>query len=391
MVNIVFYENIWYSLQLLRYTANAAKMTASENYRLKNKASEGLLEALRKLPMITREPAVLPIPRGDREIGAKIEFGAGGREYLLLVETKRFVYPLDARQAFLQLKHRMESTGRPDKGKQIIPLVAAESISPGGKEFLKSKNFGFFDTGGSLFIPARDIYVYIEKPSPKIFQKSVRNLFTGRRSQVLHALLIRHNEWFSVKDLAQFAEVSLATASQTLSALERFEWLDVKGRGPSKERKLANPGALLDEWQRQTPTASRRQTHRRFYVPSSDPGDIARRLNDICEKLGLEYALTEQSAAQIYAPFLTHVSRLTCRLELDIHMNELYAGLGARAVNEGTNLEVIETHLSGEFLFRERVDTVWLASPVQVYLDLLCSDGRSKEMAEHLRHERIGF
>ena len=55
------------------------------------------------------------------------------------------------------------------------------------------------------------------------------------------------------------------------------------------------------------------------------------------------------------------------------------------------NLAVIETKSAGELLFREQVGGVWLASPVQVYLDLLRGEGRAKEMAEHLRQERIKF
>lgn len=43
------------------------------------------------------------------------------------------------------------------------------------------------------------------------------------------------------------------------------------------------------------------------------------------------------------------------------------------------------------FASREQVRSIWLASPIQVYLDLLGSEGRAKEMAEHLRKERIGF
>jgi len=42
-------------------------------------------------------------------------------------------------------------------------------------------------------------------------------------------------------------------------------------------------------------------------------------------------------------------------------------------------------------LFRQQVGGVWLASPIQVYLDLLRGEGRTKEMAEHLRRERLGF
>ena len=65
--------------------------------------------------------------------------------------------------------------------------------------------------------------------------------------------------------------------------------------------------------------------------------------------------------------------------------------LDARVVNEGANLAVIEAKSPGELLFREKVDGLWLASPIQIYLDLLRGEGRSKEMAEHFRKERIGF
>lgn len=366
-------------------------MATFEGYRLERETVERLLEALRELPDVdAHDPVMQPTDHGDRDIDAEIEFNTGGRSYVLLVEVKKSVYPRDAQQVLWQLDRYM-AAGHTERKKQVVPLLAAESISPGAKDLLKSQNCGFFDTGGSLFIPARGAYVYIERPPPKTLQKSVRGLFRGKRSQVLHALLIRHDEWFGVKELAEFAEVSPATASETLSALERFEWLAVKGQGPSKERRLTDPGALLDEWQKQTLATPRRQEYRRFYVPASDPDAIAHRLADICERLGLDYALTEQSAAQTYAPFLTSVSRVTCRLAFGRHVNELYAEMEARTVNEGANLDVIETRSHGEFLFRERVGPLWLASPVQVYLDLLRSGGRGKEMAEHLRRERIGF
>ncbi len=52
---------------------------------------------------------------------------------------------------------------------------------------------------------------------------------------------------------------------------------------------------------------------------------------------------------------------------------------------------VIEAKPPGDMLFRQRVGGIWLSSPIQVYLDLLRSEGRAKELAEHLRKEKIGF
>jgi hypothetical protein len=37
------------------------------------------------------------------------------------------------------------------------------------------------------------------------------------------------------------------------------------------------------------------------------------------------------------------------------------------------------------------VGGIWLANPIQIYLDLLRGEGRAKEMAEHLRQDKIGF
>lgn len=63
-----------------------------------------------------------------------------------------------------------------------------------------------------------------------------------------------------------------------------------------------------------------------------------------------------------------------------------------RVVSEDPNLAVIEVKSSGDLLFRDRVGGVWLVSPIQVYLELLCGEDRAnKEMAEHLRRQRIVF
>jgi hypothetical protein len=94
----------------------------------------------------------------------------------------------------------------------------------------------------------------------------MRSLFSGRRAQVQHALLVRNRDWFGVTALAQQALVSPATASQVLSELERFDWLVARGQGPAKERHLREPAALLDAWVKQLATI-RPPTLRRYYVP----------------------------------------------------------------------------------------------------------------------------
>ena len=350
------------------------------------------LDALRELPEVHAdldhwEPMG---STGDRGHDAQIDLQVAGKSFILLVEAKKAVYPRDVRQVIWQF--REASHGRPKRqGKEPLSLLVAESISPGAKDLLRSERVGYYDSGGSLYLPAPGAYLYIDKPPPKTLAKSVRSLFSGRRAQVLHALLIQHQDWFGVKELAQRAMVSPATASQVLTELERFDWLVSRGQGPSKERHLREPAALLDAWVKQL-----------AIHPAAEPAPLLRAghegghacwsgLAKSSTRMTSGYAISHEAAAQRYAPFLSSVSQVRARLLIGSSADAAIGDLGARVVNEGANLAIIEAKSPANLLFRERVGGIWLASPVQVYLDLLRGEGRSKEMAEHLRKERIGF
>jgi hypothetical protein len=118
---------------------------------------------------------------------------------------------------------------------------------------------------------------------------------------------------------------------------------------------------------------------------------LAAGLHGMCSSRGIEYAVTHEAAAQHYAPFLSNVSRVRIRLPAGSVAEAGLGELSARPVSEGANLVVIDAKSPGGLLFRQRVDGVWLASPIQTYLDLVRAEGRSKELAEHLRRTRISF
>ena len=348
------------------------------------------VEALNAVPDAEASVLAYEEPYGDARLDAEAEFTVGGKTYTLFIELRKSVYPRDAQQILWSLQ-RLASHANHERRKTVIPVIVADSISPGAKDLLKSESCGFFDKGGSLFIPARGAYIYIDRPPTKSHEKTVGGLFQGKRSQVLHTLLLHAGEWFGVHELAKLAKVSPATTSETLSALEQYEWLDARGKGPSKERKLISPGIVLDAWTKRLMASPRRQKAKLFYIPRSKPNDIMDRISAFCEERGLDHAFTGEIAAQLYAPFLTDVARTNCRLASGSDADALYSALNARPVQEGANFQAIESRETGEFLLKERVQGHWLASPVQVYLDLLQGTGRSKDMAEHLRNEKIGF
>ena len=350
------------------------------------------LQVLRAMPQIRVElerPSALG-SRPDRGYDAEVHLRVAGRAVTLLVEVKKELFPRDARQVLWRLQQL--SVGRLETAppQEVVPMVVTESLSPGAKELLRNEQVGYFDSGGSLFLPAQGIYLYVDKPPPKSLSRTVRSLFSGRRVQVLHSLLMGHGDWFSVTPLATQARVSPATVSQVLAELERFDWLESRGRGPRKERHLREPGALLDAWAKHL-LGIRPPTMRRYYVTGVRPDSLIEKIDHAFAARDVEYALTHEAAGQRYAPFLSRYSQVRCRVLASPAVDLAIGELDARAVDEGFNLAVIETGWPGALLFRERVSGCWLASPIQVYLDLLRSEGRAKEMAAHLRRERIGF
>lgn len=334
-------------------------------------------------PRVVHEPSVAQTGyRPDVTIDLEHE----GNSYRLVIEAKRSLFPRDAREAIWQLRNHLahfDSSSLP-----AVPLLLAESISPGARQLLRDERVGYFDASGSLFIPASGLYLRVDRPASRKQARSLNNLFAGRRAQALHAVWVCKSNWFGVHQIAERAGVSPATASETLIEIERREWVEVRGAGPSKERRLVNPRALLDAWAAYQSSA-RSKAVRHFYVRSTAPPDLQRRIEQASEAHDTPYELTGVTAGQIYAPYLSSVSQVICRIPAKTGMKAMLDSIDARPVRDGWNLGVHEVAPDEELRFRERIDGLWVADPLQTYLDLLQAGGRAKELAQHLRTEKL--
>lgn len=303
----------------------------------------------------------------------------------LVVEARRELFPRDVRQQIWQLRDYLDQM---EGSAEKIPMLIAGAISKGARDILRQEGVGYFDPGGSLFIPASGAYVLIDRPPPKKATRALGSIFQGQRARIVQAIIAAAPDWVSVKDLAEETGVSPATASETLTEMERRDWLDVEGAGPAKMRRLRARGPVLDEWAR---LAADQKPPRiaRYYVPGGEAGDIARRLDQACGDTGAQYAVTAEAAAQAYAPYLSAISQIRCRIQGGRLQSEVLSRLDARPVLEGWNLGVIEEASKRDIAVGERIGGIVYAPPVQVYLDLLQGSGRAREMADHLRSERL--
>lgn len=348
---------------------------------------EGLASAVTEVTgtpsHVVHEPGLgLPGYRPD----ATIDMEHDGSSYRLVIEAKRSLFPRDAREAIWQLKNYLahaELGGLP-----AVPILMAESISPGARQLLRDERIGYFDASGSLFISASGLYVRVDRPPSRKQARTLNNLFAGRRAQALHAVWLCGRSWFGVHQIAERAAVSPATVSETLIGIEKREWVEVRGAGPSKERRLINPRALLDAWTSYQ-TSAKPKAARHFYVRSTTPADLQRHIDHACETHGIPYELAGITAGQIHAPYLSSVSQVICRIPAKVSMNAMLDSVDARPVRDGWNLGVHEVADDDELRFRERIDGFWVSDPLQTYLDLIQSGGRAKELAQHLRAEKL--
>lgn len=348
---------------------------------------DGLVDAIGGLPegqawISGREVAIGPRGRVD----AIVEALVAGRPLQLIVEAKREAFPRDVRETVWQLRNYLAHL--PNSDREIVPFFVARAISPGARDILREEGIGFYDLGGTLYIPAKQAFVYIDRPAPRKSSKIFDSVFQGQKARVVQAVFARRDSWLSVKQIAEETEVSAATASATLSEMERREWVDVEGAGPSKLRRLRSPRLLLDAWAEYIADQKPPKIER-YYVPGADADGLVQRLDQACRQADAAYAVTSEAAAQAYAPYLSSISQVRCRIVPGPHQRDALETLQARPVSEGWNLGVIEARARGDITVGERLGGVCLAEPLQVYLDLLQGTGRSKEMAAHLRAERL--
>jgi biotin operon repressor len=352
---------------------------------------DALLRTLQSLPDVQIE--IRPADHHPDTAGrpdAEFRGTVAGKPVRILIEAKKTLFPRDVRQVLWQLREfDATKTERNDRAELPVWMLVSDSISPGAQEMLKAERVGYYD-GASLFLPAPGAYLYIEKPPVKAIQKAIGSLFSGRRAQVSHALLLHAREWFSGQKLAQQAQVSPATVSQVMTELERQDWVAAIGEGPNKQRRLEHPGRLLDHWVQHL-SSRRPLLFRRLFVPQLKAERLQDSVGRVFDFHAVTYAVSFEAAAQRYAPYLSSISQVRCRVSPGPPLEAALTELNARAVIEGANFSVIETTSPGEMLFREQLEGIWCASPIQVYIDLSRSDGRAKEMAQNLRRERIGF
>lgn len=302
----------------------------------------------------------------------------------ILVEIINTAYPRDIRNAVWRLEELCNTEFR-----SYLPMVAAKHLSPGAKRDLIERGIAVFDMSGSLFLNTDYFHIDIQRPSKIIHSKTQRPLFTGARESVVHALLENSYQWLTGGELATQAHISSFSCSLVLQELEQREWVESSGGGPTKRRRLVEPGKLLDQWAEAWTARSHEIS--RWYTFIGDPRDIVKKLSYQLEEhlpRDVHWLFTGAIAANEYAPLLTSIESADIVIPSG-YKQEIADTLRLKPASKGSNVSLIERG-GASLLFERRPPQYpsYLVSPYIAYLDTLDGRGRNKEQADYLR-ERI--
>lgn len=351
-----------------------------------NELAEALAESLRQLPGVESVKLRRAEHGPDRGWDAGLDLVVRRQRTRLVVDCKRQVFPRDVAP---RLASRQESL----QGE--IPMLAAAALSPGARELLQQEGVNYWDAAsGSLFLQLPQALYLVDRPAPSAPRRVRQALFRGVSSLVVHCLLLEPQRAWKVQELAHEAMVSLATVSDVFTALEERGYVERTGRGPQTVRQLVEPGALLDEWAQQH--TLRDYETQRYYALASTPAALENLLEKTLSRSQAEYALTLEAGALRMAPLRTGpLERWSVLTSAPDELAAVLTPAGFRRVDEGENLQLLVTtsaHTTPTALHaREELAGLWVASPVQLYLDLIASPRRGKEQARHVRAERLGY
>ena len=295
-------------------------------------------------------------------------------EQVLAVTIRRSGQPRMVREAVNELR-RYVSEYQEAYGVLIAPYVSARSTL-----ICEEECIGYVDLAGNCRLCFQQVYIRKAGcPNPFGEKRELRTLFSPKASRILRVLLTTPQRAWRVQELARSADVSVGQVSNVKKLLEDREWI----RAGAEGLRLVEPEALLAEWT--TNQRYRRdKTHACYSIRSGI--EFEQQLAQSCARRGIQYALTEFSAAARWAP-MVRTPRMAAYVDGDVP--EIMKELQLKEVGSGSNLRLIEPGDAGVFYDAQTVEGIVLASPVQVYLDLKRAGGRGDEAAEAILNEVI--
>ena len=338
------------------------------------KIEDSLKTCLQKVPFLEIESMDRAVKIGDVCMDILATVRVAKQRQRLAIEVKSNGQPRVARTAAYRLGRALEI------GNGMYGVFAAPYISPRTAEICVQEKIGYLDLAGNCRLTFGQVYIEQQgNPNPFAEMRDLRSLYSPKAARVLRVLLTDPKKSWRTQALAEEANVSLGQVANVKSLLEDREWLGSSEAGLL----LKDPGSLLTEW---SENSNYRKNISRNYYTLKSIAEIESDLAKACDGEGIKYALTGFSGAARYAPSVRY-QRATAYVSRDVE--RIAQNLSLKEVTSGANVTFLIPYDEGVLYSARSVEGIYVASPVQVYLDLLGMKGRGEEAAKAILDEVI--
>jgi len=337
------------------------------------------IASLLGIPDASFEPAGIP----PATLDFRGTLSLRGNQILVAGEAKSVGEPWAIRSAIHRLvEHR-------DQNPEYLPLLLSESIGPNGRALCKRYAIAYVDLLGNCYLEWGDIYIDKARDGARSGPpKRAKSLFSDKASLVIRAALDVVGQPQQVRTLSRQLGVSPAWVSQVLRRLVSAGYAARVEQGTV----ISRPLDLLNDWA-ESYSFARRNDLRSFFCEAPNPEQVIARVASVSTREVGRYALTLHAGASLVAPFSEfhevhiYVDPSDRREETERVWRE---ALDLQPVQTGGNFYLTWPYYKeGVFYDSREIDGVWVASDIQLYIDLYNYPIRGREQAEYLMRNRL--
>lgn len=345
-------------------------MTQSGNQNsLYMQAERQLLQYLNEVPFIRGAKNIAGKVACDTDSDLLFALDLQGQPQYLSIVMKKNGQPRSATEAIYRLRSSQNGTMR------SYPVFMAPYISPRVAQLCQQKGVGYADFAGNCFLSFDKVYLKREHfPNPMVERREQRSLFTNKATAIYRVLLRDPRETYSLSTLSKVANVSIGQSHNVIAMLIAREWMLRVSGGV----KLTEPEQLLRSWAQQYSTLV---PIRYDYYTDQPLGAIEHSIAQCSLDGGPRGVLTGFAGAERLAPY-TRYQRVHAWVIPDVET--LAASLNLKAVSSGANVTLYRAPDESVFFDLRQLEETYIASPIQIYLDLIHSGGRGEDAAQHL-------
>lgn len=316
-----------------------------------------------------------PMRRGKSlwrpDLAVIVQPAGQGSPFTLLIESKKRITPAEALATLERMVTAKEAGAL---------LLCSPAISERVAEMCRHRGVGYLDEAGNCRINGPGLLLQIEgRGNARPDTRPTVDIFAAKSSRIVRVLLTHPQRGWQVQALAAEAQVSLGLASKTKCALVEQAFAEERAGLIYP----LHPEQLLREWSKRY-SLSRSKRFELFTLDKLP--DVEQKISEWCRNQSLGCALTQFSGAWRVAPMVRY-NRSAVLMESG--SPQLASELGLKPVSTGANLIVWTPFDPFVFYDLRAVNGVSVASPLQLYLDLMNEPGRGEEAAQEILEKAI--